>query len=278
MLEPWALQFSRWKKRAAWFAWNRALVERAAVLHALCEEEAEALTRLAPRVPVCVVPNGVELPELTANEPGSADRILLFLGRIHPKKGLEPLIEAWSKARITALSGWRLAIVGWDDGGYEARLVNRVRDLGIADSVLFLGPAFGDVKERIFRSATAFVLPSFSEGLPMAVLEAWSFGLPVLMTDQCHLRVGFTLGAAVRVEPTVECLASVLTDLTTRWSAEDLSAMGLRGQGLVESRFAWPRVGAEMADVYDWSLGGRKPASIFEPHRQPGSANTSNWI
>ena len=185
-------------------------------MHALCEEEAEALARLAPGVPICVIPNGIDLPEPRAPEdPASSERILLFLGRIHPKKGLEPLIEAWARVPLAAALGWRLAIAGWDDGGYEAALVARVRDLGIADSVSFLGPAFRDVKQRVFRSAAAFVLPSFSEGLPMAVLEAWSFGLPVIMTDECHLGVGFACGAALRVEPTVASLAAGLADLAT---------------------------------------------------------------
>lgn len=263
MLEPWALALSRWKKKAAWLAWTHALVERAAIMHALCEEEAEALARLAPGVPICVIPNGIDLPEPRAPEdPASSERILLFLGRIHPKKGLEPLIEAWARVPLAAALGWRLAIAGWDDGGYEAALVARVRDLGIADSVSFLGPAFRDVKQRVFRSAAAFVLPSFSEGLPMAVLEAWSFGLPVIMTDECHLGVGFACGAALRVEPTVVSLAAGLADLATSRSADELMAMGLRGRALVESRFIWPPISEDMADVYDWIVGGAEPMSI----------------
>jgi len=266
MLEPWALALSRWKKKVAWLAWTRALVERAATMHALCEEEAEALARLAPDLPICVIPNGVDLPEpRIPEEPAPSERVLLFLGRIHPKKGLEPLIEAWGRVPVAAASGWRLAIAGWDDGGYEAGLVGRVRDLGIADSVSFLGPIFGEKKERVFRSAAAFVLPSLSEGLPMAVLEAWSFGLPVIMTDECHLELGFASGAALRVEPTPGSLAAVLADLARNRGAAELTAMGLRGRKLVESRFAWPRIGAEMADVYDWIVGGREPMSIRRP-------------
>jgi poly(glycerol-phosphate) alpha-glucosyltransferase len=263
MLEPWALALSRWKKRAAWLGWTHTLVDRAAIMHALCEEEAEALARLAPGVPICVIPNGIDLPEPRAPEgPASSERILLFLGRIHPKKGLEPLIEAWARVPLAAALGWRLAIAGWDDGGYEAGLVTRVRDLGIAGSVSFLGPVFGDAKQGVFRSAAAFILPSFSEGLPMAVLEAWSFGLPVIMTDDCHLGVGFASGAALRVEPTVASLAEGLADLATSRGADELMAMGRQGRALVESRFTWPRIGKDMADVYDWIVGGAEPMSI----------------
>jgi poly(glycerol-phosphate) alpha-glucosyltransferase len=231
-------------------------------MHALCEEEAKALARLVSSVPICVIPNGIDLPEPAPDRLARSERALLFLGRIHPKKGLELLVEAWGQVPCAAAMGWRLAIAGWDDGGYKAGLMARVRDLGIAGSVSFLGPVFGEMKERLFRSAAAFVLPSLSEGLPMAVLEAWSFGLPVIMTDECHLGVGFTAGAAMRVEPTVASLSAALTDLVIRRSADELRVMGCRGRALVESQFAWPRIGTDMADVYDWITGGAKPQSV----------------
>ena len=92
-------------------------------MHALCNEEAISLARLAPNVPICVIPNGIYLPELRApDEFMRTGNVLLFLGRIHPKKGLEPLIEAWAQVPAVAQSGWRLAIAGWDDGGHQARL------------------------------------------------------------------------------------------------------------------------------------------------------------
>jgi len=82
------------------------------------------------------------------------------------------------------------------------------------------------------------------------------------MTDECHLGVGFACEAALRVEPTVASLAAGLADLATSRSADELMAMGLRGRALVESRFTWPRIGADMADVYDWIVGGAEPMSI----------------
>ena len=124
MLEPWALARSRWKKKIAWHAWIHALVNRASALHALSNEEAISLARLAPNVPICVIPNGIYLPELRARDEFiQTGNVLLFLGRIHPKKGLEPLIEAWAQVPAVAQSGWRLAIAGWDDGGHQARLI-----------------------------------------------------------------------------------------------------------------------------------------------------------
>ena len=96
----------------------------------------------------------------------------------------------------------------------------------------------------------------------MAVLEAWSFALPVMMTEECHLGIGFEAGAAVTVEPTITSLAAGLDDLVLRRSAEELRSMGLRGRALVKSQFTWRRIGDDMADVYDWAVGAPRPKSV----------------
>ena len=264
MLEPWALARSRWKKKIAWHAWIHALVQ---IERAPCTRSAtkrrfrwrgwRRMFRFASFRTAFICQNCGLRDEFI-----QTGNVLLFLGRIHPKKGLEPLIEAWAQVPAVAQSGWRLAIAGWDDGGHQARLSARVRGLRIQDSVTFLGPTFGEAKERALRSASAFILPSFSEGLPMAVLEAWSFAVPVIMTDECHLEIGFASGAAIRVEPTVPSLAANLADIALRRSPLELRAMGMRGRRLVESEFAWGRIGNDMADVYDWAVGGPPPSCM----------------
>jgi len=147
------------------------------------------------RNPVCVIPNGVDLPEdhQAPVLPPWSDRIpadakvLLYLGRLHPKKGLPNLLQAWSMARRAVLAqarDWHLGIAGWDQGGHEADLRAQVSAAGLSKCVHFLGPQFGAGRAAAYRNAQAFILPSFSEGLPMAVLEAWAHSLPVLMTRQ----------------------------------------------------------------------------------------------
>ena len=229
MREPWALAQSRARKAVAWALWMRGVTARADCLHALCEEEADALARLMPGRPICVIPNGVDLPALRPT--GHAEvqpRTLLFLGRIHPKKGLDELLTAWSRTTDVRAGGWRLVIAGWDDGGHEAGLRARAAAVGLDDSVAFVGPQFGAGKDALLRQASAFVLPSHSEGLPMAVLEAWSYGLPVVMTDECHLGAGFATGAAIRVAPQPDSIAAGLDQLTLRMSDDDRRAMGAR--------------------------------------------------
>lgn len=265
MLEPWALRQSRWKKRLAWKVWNRQLVRSARCLHALCDEEATSIAALLPGAPICVVPNGVDLPsELPEVERETERKILLFVGRIHPKKGVVPLIDAWARVPGMAADGWRLTIAGWDDGGHERALRARVDALGLGASVAFVGSVTGSEKEQLFRRASAFILPSFSEGLPMSVLEAWSYGLPVLMTDECHLTSGFAEGAARRIEPTVASIVEGLEDFASLAKRGGLDFMGRRGRALVERRFSWVRIGADMASVYEWLLGGIKPACVVD--------------
>jgi poly(glycerol-phosphate) alpha-glucosyltransferase len=133
----------------------------------------------------------------------------------------------------------------------------------LQSSVFFLGPAFGQEKEDLLRSADAFILPSFSEGLPMSVLEAWSYRLPVVMTPECNLPEGFAADAAIRIETSVESIAEGLGTLFSMNDA-DLMTMGAKGRGLVEERFTWKSVASQMREVYDWMLGGGvAPSSVI---------------
>lgn len=264
MLDPWALRMSAWKKRlAAWLYENRNL-HRAACLHALCEAEKAAIRAYGLRNPVCVIPNGVDLPEATSgrrrsweDERTAGHAVLLYLGRLHPKKNLVRLLEAWALAQRKGPQAcrWRLVLAGWDQGGYEARLRQAAEELGVADSVWFLGPQFGEGKDATLGRADSFVLPSLSEGLPVAVLEAWAYGLPVLMTPECNLPEGFAAGAAIRVSTDAEGIARGLMELF-EVSEPERRAMGERGRRLVQEKFSWPKIARQMKGVYEWVLGG----------------------
>ena len=191
-------------------------------------------------------------------------RTLLYLGRLHPKKGLPKLIEAWSLAgKETGEFGWRLAIAGWDQGGHRDELEALAVKLQVNSSISFVGPQFGEAKSDCFREASAFVLSSLSEGLPMTVLEAWSWRLPVLMTPQCNLPEGAAAGAAIMMESEADSILAALRRLFLMNDA-GREAMGLKGRSLVEERFQWPRIGQQMADVYDWVLGyGPRPDCVL---------------
>ena len=270
MLDPWALRNSQWKKRIASFLFERRHLKGAACLHAINRPEAAAMRNFGLKNPICVIPNGVEIPDLTSklqppewgNEFERDRRVLLYLGRLHPKKGLSTLLRSWREA-VSKNGDWILVIAGWDQSGHRSELEQLVAQLGISDSVKFVGPLFGGQRDAAYQSANAFVLPSLSEGQPLAVLEAWSHALPVIMTRECNLGEGFEVGAAVRMEPTI---ASGTDALETLFSLGDaaLREMGMCGKRLVASSFSWPQIAAEMFSVYQWVTGaGPTPSSLF---------------
>ncbi len=268
MLDPWAIHHAAWKKRVAARLFENANLRMAACLHALCEPERKAFRAYGLENPVAVIPNGVDLPDLhndqvadlpsCVNSDVSDKKRLLFLGRLHPKKGLDRLISAWCSAPLD----WHLIIAGWDDGGHEKLLKAQTRYMGLEDRISFVGPKFGTEKDQLLRSVDAFVLPSLSEGLPMVVLEAWAYALPVLMTKQCNLSEGFEVGAALEIPLDEAGMSDALRAyLSMHHSA--LNSIGARGRKLVSERYAWKRVADQMRAVYRWAIeGGKEPDCI----------------
>jgi glycosyltransferase involved in cell wall biosynthesis len=274
MLDSWAVHNSAWKKRLAGLLYENAHLSAAACLHALCASEYESIRSYGLQNPVAIIPNGVDLPSETSRSgqpdwnnlfPGES-QVLLFIGRIHPKKGLKHLLYAWARVKQESSSGgkpWRLVIAGWPEEAHQKELERLCVTLGIGDDVRFVGPQFDNQKAASLARADAFILPSISEGLPMAVLEAWSYRLPVLMTPQCNLPEGFVAEAAINMSPDV---ASIAVALKTLFDMADVARrdMGERGRKLVENRFTWSSVASSMHSVYSWVLGrGPMPACVL---------------
>jgi len=303
MLDRWAVENSRWKKVIAHFLYEGAHLRGARCLRALCEAEARAMRELRLDNEIAIIPNGIDLLESgkqtaeSRNAPWTGcvetgRKVLLYLGRIHPKKGLANLLKAWaeiqnSKFKIKNPAGWVLAIAGWDQGGHELEIKRLCEEMGLAWtdvrgqgsgkefgvgnsarsgawSVVFLGPQFNGAKAACYAHCDGFILPSFSEGVPMTVLEAWVNSKPVLMTPQCNLPEGFTSGAALRMEPTVASMTDRLNEFWRMTDAER-AAMGSRGHALAAERFVWPRIAEQTKELYEWMLGGgSRPACLAD--------------
>lgn len=268
MLDSWALRHRRWKKTIAGKLFENRSLRSADCLHALNENEAAAMQAYGLKNAICVIPNGIDLPE-GRSSPIEIDaavgrrKRLLFLGRIHPKKGLASFLQGWALAQ-SALRDWEFVIAGWDEGGHEKSLRQMVSELGIERHVVFAGPKYGIAKAELLESCDAFTLPSFSEGLPMSVLEAWANRLPVLMTDHCNLPVGFECGAAIRIAPDAESSADGLRQLA-EMAEDDRRAIGARGYQLARSKFTWDVIAQDMLQVYLWIQGrGPKPKCVIQ--------------
>jgi poly(glycerol-phosphate) alpha-glucosyltransferase len=174
-------------------------------------------------------------------------------------------LNAWYQFRCRRDLGgtWELVIAGWDQGGHEGDLRRLVDELGIRDSVRFPGPLFGADKASAFRRASAFVLPSISEGLPMAVLEAWSYGLPVLMTPQCNFPERLAAGATLYIGADRVGVLQGLQRLA-EMSDVDRYKMGAQGLHLCRDNFSPASNAAKMTEIYRWLTGGGPKPSVVQ--------------
>lgn len=254
MLDPWAMGKSRGKKRLALGLYERRNLRSARVVRALCAAEARAIEASVPGCRIKIVPNAVGIPPEPVRDPNKATKTLLFLGRIDAKKGVLELLNAWRMVAGEARSGgWRLAIHGWGDAAYVARVAETLQTLGLSGvepgTATLAGPVFGPDKTKVMQAADAFVLPSYSEGLPMAVLEAWSYAMPALITAECNLPEGFTAGAALEAHTDVNRLAEDLLLLLTL-DSDSRAEMGAAGRQLAISKFGLEAVTRKLAAMY----------------------------
>ncbi len=260
MLTGWALRHHRWKKRLAWWAYQRWILRQAALFHVTSQEEVDQLRRLGFNQPAAVIPNGVPLPELArAETPDGEARRALFLSRLHPKKGLPILLEAWAEVRP---AGWTLELVGPSEDGHRADLEAQAKRLELDSQVHFAGPVSDDRKWDKYRRADLFVLPTQSENFGIVVAEALAAEVPVITTTGAPWRDLETHDCGWWVEPRAEAIAGALRKATAL-DPDERRAMGKCGRRLVEEQYSWPGVAEEMTAAYRWLLGdGPRPASI----------------
>jgi len=229
MLDPWITERGRWKKALARAGYERSSWRSASRFHALTNREAADIARETNGAAISVIPNPAPLITEVSRESRSPN--LLYLGRIHRKKNLDSLTAAWStlasEGRLPA--GATLTLAGWGEPQDVAALAARAA-AGPA-SIAFVGPSFGTDKAARLGDARFMILPSLSEGLPMAVLEAWAAGTPTLMSSECNLPQGFATGAALDCGTSRESIATTLTAALAlpdrQWQAMSQAAMDL---------------------------------------------------
>ncbi len=260
MLTSWALRHHRWKKRLAWWAYQRWILRQAALFHVTSQEEVDQLRRLGFNQPAAVIPNGVPLPELARVEtPDGEARRALFLSRLHPKKGLPMLLQAWAEVRP---EGWTLELVGPSEDGHRADLEAQAKRLELDGQVHFTGPVPDNQKWDKYRRADLFVLPTHSENFGIVIAEALAAEVPVITTTGAPWRDLEAHDCGWWVEPGAEAIAGALRKATAL-DPDERRAMGKRGRRLVEEQYSWPGVAKEMTAAYRWLLGdGPRPASI----------------
>ena len=248
MLEPWSLQFHRWRKLVAWHLYQKRFLNNASVIHATSDYEAQNINQLGLNPPIAVVPNGTELPKspLVHSAKSTPKRRLLFISRIHPKKGLLNLIQAMS---LLSLDDWELVIAGYDEGNYRQEIESAVKKEGLENVVSFYGPVGDQEKWELYASSDLFVLPSLSENFGIVVAEALAAGITVITTTETPWEDLKRYNCGWWVEPTVDNLLEALRDATAL-SDEKRSEMGEKGRKLVETKYTWRVVARDMISIY----------------------------
>lgn len=261
MLEPWALSHKKWKKKLAWWGYQRRDLRAAALLHATAGSEAVNLRRLGLKNVIVVVPNGVAMPDWRESGPMTCGivqekqvRTAVFLSRIQKKKGLPMLVEAWARVRP---AGWRMRVVGPDEEGHLAEVRELVEKAGLGASWSFEGALFGEAKWELLREADLFILPTHSENFGIAVAEALAAGVPVITTRGAPWDGLETRDCGWWTEIAAEGIAAALKEATGLPQGK-LAAMGRRGRSWVAEAFGWESIADRMLEAYRTIPGMRR--------------------
>lgn len=254
MLTPWALRHKWWKKILGLMMYQWWDLRRAKLLHVTADSERTDVRRLALFQDSVIVPLGVD-NVLTSVNRVDKEKIVLFISRVHRKKGLPNLLRAWSSIGRETKKGWRLLIAGPDQGGHTEYLKNLSSQLGLSGEVEFIGPVYGDEKVALYRRAAIFVLPTLSENFGAVVVEALAQETPVICTKGApwHDLEQYRCGAWVDIGVTpLKIALEKMLDM----SAEERLNMGRCGRELVERKYSWSGVGAAMESAYIKLLNG----------------------
>jgi glycosyltransferase involved in cell wall biosynthesis len=302
MLEGWSLGRAVVRKFVAWQLFERKNLESAALFHATSESEAEAIAtalRIKMKIKIkepriVVAPNGVDVPERIPGREVVERKFprlkgkewVLFMSRIHPKKGIDLLLEAW-KEQMTALgqvkggrreegqglqaTGYRndpfsisqtpsvarttvLVIAGADLIGYGAEVERMIREKGLGETVLMTGHVDGEVREALLGHSMFLVLPSHSENFGLVVAESLARGRPVITTTGTPWKELKEWGAGWWVEPKKESITQAMGEALTKTDAE-LDQMGARGRKMVGERFSWKAAAETILEAYKGIAG-----------------------
>lgn len=261
MLDPWSLSQGAWKKKLYIALRLRRNLNRAAAIHFTTATERDLVCPLGFTAAAIVEPIGVDfaefdpLPEkgrFRARFPQLSTRpVVIFLGRLHPKKGFDILIPAFAQASCRDAM---LVIAGPGDDAYRAELARMVESHGIASRVVFAGMQRGRERIEALVDSDLFVLPSYQENFGIAVVESLAAGVPVVISDQVNIHREVSESSGGSVVPTrVDAMASELS----RWmnDAQLRADAGARGREFVRSRFDWSRIAANWARHYASVLG-----------------------
>lgn len=252
MFEPWILNRSRRKKKIAHWLFENANFSFARLWRALTSQEADQIRAQGIDAPIVVAPNGVDPKPFDADPvvpaPANGKRTALFLGRLHPKKGIDLLIRAWATLPANIRDEWSLVIAGPDEEGHKSQLEDLVNRLSLNQGITFPGLVTGQEKIDLLRGSDLFLLTSHSEGFSVAILEAMAARLPVIATGACNFPDLFAAGGGWECKPDVQSIAGVLRQALPADDRERRQR-GEAGRRLLEERYTWESSARTLLDA-----------------------------
>lgn len=253
MLEPWSLQQKWFKKKLALMLYQKADLSKAACIHTTAVMEARNVRNIGIKAPIAVIPNGINTETYPLRSISQKPlQQVLFLSRIHPKKGLDLLIDVWARLP-ERLHNWKLLIVGNGEEAYIQSLKDKVSALKLNNSVEIHPPIFGKAKIDMYHNSSLFVLPSYSENFGMVIAEAMCCGVPVITTDTTPWPWLDETGTGWSINLTPDNLLHALTHAMDL-PAETLFDMGQKGSLEVNKRFNYLQVARQTEELYRWIL------------------------
>lgn len=279
MLEPWSLSQKKWKKKLALMLYQMKDLQKAACIFTTAEMEAQHVRDLGVNVPMSVIPNGIETDGYACRTSmDSVKKQILFLSRVHVKKGIELLIDAFAHLHKD-FSDWSVVIVGNGEAEYVESLRSKVKGLKLEDCIKILPPVFGDAKTKLYQESSLFCLPSYSENFGMVIAEAMSCGVPAITTNGTPWQLlngdCTTMGASLDmlgddkrtgwcIELSVENLEKTLRKaMSTDPTA--LYEMGQRGSRMINENFNYHSVAKKTKRLYEWIVeGGQEPEFMYK--------------
>lgn len=263
-LEPWSLKQKWLKKKLAMLLYQRRDIEDAACILATADMEYENLRSLGFKNPIAVIPNGIDISEYpcrTNNDKINIKKQILFLSRIHPKKGVELLAEAW-KSICLDFPEWKVIVAGNGDDMYISHLKRMLIDQGISQSMEIIPPLFGKDKCNLYQQSSLFILPTFSENFGMVIAEALSCGLPVITTKNAPWKILNDENIGWWIEMSVYNIKQALIEAMSL-DSDVLFDMGQHGSKVVNDNFYYLNIAKKVSELYAWILSRDKQPKNF---------------
>lgn len=257
-LEPWSLQQKKVKKKIARFLYQDRDLRHCICIYTTSEMEAMHIRDLGFMNPISVIPNGIETHAYPCrHDPSVVRKQVLFLSRIHPKKGIEVLLAAWKRVSYSH-PDWSLLIVGNGEDGYVKSLKDKVNEMTLSDTVRISDPVFGEEKIALYQNSSLFVLPSYSENFGMVIAEALSCGVPVITTDNTPWEFLNETKTGWCISLNENNLAKTLEEALSI-DSDTLYQMGQKGSKEVYERFDYHSVAKKNVELYNWIIAGGAP-------------------